>query len=582
MKDYQLREGITEDERDALGKYSPLLRTLLVARGICTQQEAEVFLSPDWVRDTGDPFDIVDMEKAVERILKAISDGEKVVIYGDYDCDGIPGSVVLHDFFQKIKYPHFSNYIPHRHDEGYGINKDAVTRFADSGVTLMITVDVGIADIDSVGLAQELGIDVIVTDHHEPVEVDGKEKIPPAFAVVNSKRSDCTYHDNMLCGAGVAFKLVQALLTRGKERGMFDWVPVGWEKWLLDMAGLSTIADMVPLVKENRALAHYGLTVMRKSKRLGFLKLLEASGVKQAHIEEGDVGFMIAPRINAASRMDHPLRAFELLSASEEAQAQELAEHLNTINDKRKGHVASMIKEARKRLDARELNDVIVIGHDSWLPGVLGLAANKIVEEYGKPAYVWGFDGEGNIKGSCRSPEGVSVLEIMRGAPDDSLIQFGGHDASGGFSVSSEQIHSLEKVLSESYRALPEKEAPVEYVDAALTMDDVQWRAYNEIAQLAPFGMGNNKPQFIFKGATIDGVREFGKTGGHLGVSFRNSKGGSVDSIGFFMTKESYPEVLLESGESVDLIAVMEKSVFRGRPELRLRIVDILSVGSVK
>jgi single-stranded-DNA-specific exonuclease len=336
MSKYSTADTPLEDIKENLKVYSELTQTLLFNRNITSEEEAEIFLNPDYERDIYDPFLIMGMERAVERILSAIENEEKIVIYGDYDCDGIPGSVVLHDFFKKIGYKDFENYIPHRHEEGYGFHAHAVEEFAKEGVGLVITVDCGITDVDAVKRADELGIDVIITDHHLP-----QETLPPAFVILNSKQKEDTYPDDMLCGAGVAWKLVQALLARGRKEKIFD-VSDGWEKWLLDMAGLSTIADMVPLLKENRALAHFGLKVLRKSPRPGLQKLLRKAKVAQVHLTEDDVGFMIAPRINAASRMDVPMEAFRLLSTDDEIVAGELSEHLHNINNERKLSVAVM------------------------------------------------------------------------------------------------------------------------------------------------------------------------------------------------------------------------------------------------
>lgn len=581
MTPYKVREDIPEHVVRELEAYSPLVRRLLYHRGVATKAEAEIFLNPDWERDVGDPFLIHNMEKAVERIFDAMSRDETIVIYGDYDADGIPGSVVLHDLFKKIGYTNFSNYIPHRHDEGYGLNTKAVEIFANDGVNLIITVDVGITDIEPVAFAQKNGIDVIVTDHHMPIVENEKDVVPPAFAVINSKQQADTYPDDMLCGAGVAFKLAQAILKRGKEKGMFLDVPDGWEKWLLDMAGLSTIADMVPLKKENRALAYFGLKVMRKSKRVGFTTLLQKMDMLQKEITEGDLGFMIVPRINAASRMDHPLRAFELLSTNDHAEAEKLADHLSHINDQRKGHVATMIKEARKRLYERELKEVIVIGDPQWLPGLLGLAANKLMEEFARPAFVWGYDGSGVIKGSCRGTGSVSMVELMRAVPEGIFLNTGGHHDAGGFSVSHEHVHALEGVLSDLHGTMktevPEK---IRNVDAILSLDDVHWKTFSEIEALAPFGVENEKPVFLFKDIEIAAVRLFGKQKEHLGLDFRNSGAKKISAIGFFMTHETFPDVTLSAGERVDMIATFERSTFRNTIELRLRIEEVHKVES--
>jgi single-stranded-DNA-specific exonuclease len=554
---------------NTLEKYPPLTRKLLESRGITTPLEAEKFLHPDWQRDSYDPFLILNMEKAVARILLAIQNGEKIIVYTDYDCDGIPAGVILHDFFKKIEYANFENYIPHRHNEGYGVNIPAVEKFAESGATLMITADLGITDVESVARAQELGIDVIVTDHHLAQE----GKIPKAYAVIDSKQTGDTYPDPNLCGAGVAWKLVQALIKRGK----FPQITDGWEKWLLDMAGLSTIADMVPLKNENRLFAYYGLKVLRKSKRKGLNLLLQKVKINKENLVEEDIGFMIAPRLNSAGRMDHPLRAFELLSTDDDAHAEELADWLNHLNDQRKGLTASMLKDAKHRLRARELFEVIVIGNPEWEPGVLGLTANALVEEFKRPAFVWGRDADGKIKGSCRSDGTVSVVELMASVPAGVFLQFGGHHASGGFTVTSEGIHTLEKELSTAYVLMEKKIVAEEIpVDAELSMNDVNWDTWKEVELFAPFGMENPKPVFRFPNAEIVNVRKFGKASEHLELEFRGHHGQKIPAIGFFTSEKDYPEILLGAGEKVNLIATLEKSMFRNYPELRLRIVDLV------
>ena len=559
------------DIQKSLNKYPELTRKLLTNRGITGEKEAEVFLNPDYDRDIHDPFLILSMQKAVDRILRAINAKENIVIYGDYDCDGIPGSVILHDFFKKIGYRNFENYIPHRHKEGYGLNIPAVEQFAQKGATLLITVDCGITDVDEVARAQALGIDVIVTDHHLPQEI-----LPDAYAILNSKQEGDTYPDNMLCGAGVAWKLVSALL----QRGSFD-VPKGWEKWLLDMAGLSTIADMVPLKNENRVLAHYGLKVLRKSKRPGLLKLLRKMSVEQNHLTEDDIGFMIAPRINAASRMGVPMEAFRLLSTEDEVLAGELSDHLHKINDERKLTVANIMKETKKMLTHRELKSVIVIGNPTWRLGVLGIVASNICEEYARPVFVWGREESNCIKGSCRSDGSVNVVELMTSVREELFINAGGHELAGGFSISHDNIHTLEDELALAYEKVKHgglrngKELPI---DASLSLDEVTWNTYGEVERLAPFGIGNHKPTFLFENIKIEGVRHFGKEKNHLGLDFKNSGGRDVSAIGFFMDGDSFPGISVAESERITLVATLEKSLFRGRRELRLRIVEIRNV----
>lgn len=579
MDKHTRMEPVPEDIIKELAQYSDFAQILLYNRGIKTKESAEKFLNPNYELDVYDPFLILNMEKAVERIIRAINAKEKIIIYGDYDCDGIPGSVVVHDFFKKIGYENFSNYIPHRHIEGYGLNNEAIEKFAKDGVSLIITVDLAIANVDEVALAESLGINVIVTDHHLPIyRNDGtgrpQEKIPEAYAVINSKQERDTYPDNMLCGAGVAFKLVQALLKKnGKEWGVQE----GWEKWLLDMAGLSTIADMVPLVNENRVLAYYGLKVMRKSPRVGFQKLLRKMRVEQSTLTEDDVAFMIAPRINAASRMDIPIEAFRLLSTTDEVLADELSDHLHNLNDTRKGLVAGMIKEARKHVEERGVKDIIVIGNPNWKPGVIGLIAGKLVEEYGRPAFVWGREDSEHIKGSCRSDGTINLVELMVAVSEGFFLNIGGHEFSGGFSISHEKIHFLEEELLKAHKKIKKVTAlpSGEMIDCSLSIDDVTEENYKTIEKLAPYGVGNPKPAFLFAGAEIKEVSKFGKDKNHLKLIFENSRGQKISAIGFFMDAKDF-KTNIEAGEKINLIATIEQSLFMRRPEIRMRIVDIV------
>ena len=551
----------------------PITELLLKNRGIEDPLAQVKFLNPDYERDSYDPFLILNMERAVDRIFQAIRGSERIVIYGDYDCDGIPGSVILHDLFEKIGVQKFSNYIPHRHHEGYGLNKEAIAKFAKEKVDLIITVDCGISDAQEVEMAQSLGIDVIVTDHHLPPAV-----LPPAYAVINSKQAGDTYPDNMLCGAGVAFKLSQAILLRGKKEGKFGDIPPGWEKWLLDMAGLSTIADMVPLQNENRMLAYYGLKVLRKSPRPGLQALLKEANVDQRYLTEEDVGFTIGPRVNAASRMDVPLRAFELLSTRDVSQANSLASHLAALNVERKSEVARMVKEAKRLVEGREMREVIVVGNSKWRVGVAGIVANQLAEAYDRPAFVWGKEGSQVIKGSCRSDGRVNVFELMVAVRDGVLIDKGGHEFSGGFSIGDDAIHFLESALIEAYAKVEKKEKSTAHtdIDSVLDIEDVNEDTFRAIDRLAPFGVGNPRPLFKFEKVTISKVEQFGKGREHMKLIFQNNEtGDAVTAMGFFMNPNSFKNADIQNGGKINLTATFEESHFRGRKELRLRIVDI-------
>jgi len=545
-----------------------LLDLLLTNRGIMIK-DRERFLNPSFDEHLYDPYLMKDMEKAAVRIFEAIEAKEKILIYSDYDCDGIPAAVIMHDFFNKIGYINFSIYIPDRHDEGYGLHLDAIDKFINDEVKLLITFDLGITAVEEVARAQANGIDVIITDHHLPQEV-----VPRAYAILNPKQEGCMYPDKMLCGAGVAFKFIQALIIK---YGEYWNINKGWEKWLLDMAGVATLADQVPLLNENRVLAFYGLKVLQRGRRPGLAELFKKASVDITKLNEEDVTFTLAPRINAASRMANPMMAFEMLSAIDLVQAKSSADSLSKINDERKVIVAHMMKDVKKILSKREDKKVIVIGNPTWRIGVLGIIASKIVEEYKRPVFVWGSDGSDELKGSCRSWGNINLVDIMTALPENSLIGFGGHAGAGGFSVSHDEIHFLEERILKVYGEDREVEevSSEDGVEAIINIDDVINENYNIIEKLAPYGVGNPKPKFLFKELPIQFIKEFGKEKNHLELSFVNSKGKIIKAIAFFKTKESFSN-LLSVGERINMIATFEKSTFAGRTELRLRIVDII------
>ncbi|MEK9181932.1 MAG: single-stranded-DNA-specific exonuclease RecJ [Patescibacteria group bacterium] len=556
-------------------KYGELLRELLEKRGIIDPVQAEIFLNPDYKRDLHDPFLMKDMEKACVRLYEAIDNNEKIIIYADYDCDGIPGAVILVDLLKEIKYKNYEVYIPQRNSEGYGLNLEAIKQFTKSEVKLLITIDLGITAVAEVAQAEVDGIDVIITDHHLPQDV-----LPRAYAILNPKVDD--YSEKMLCGSGVIFKFAQGFI---KKYGEYFKTKEGAEKWMLDMAGLATLSDMVPLLGENRALAYFGLKVLRKSPRPGLQKLLAKINIDQKYLTEDDVGFMITPRLNAASRMDDPMRAFELLATGDEVEAGRLADHLSKINDERKSIVAGIMREINKKFEKREMREVIVVGSPDWRVGVLGLVAGKISDEYQKPVFVWGKDENDCIKGSCRSDGSVSIVELMT-ETRESFIDFGGHELAGGFTVHSDKIHFLEEVLSNNFKKIISADLPLTkgevpkaegVFDVKLTLGEVNLKNWKEIEKLAPFGLGNPKPVFFFEGVKIEKIKKFGKNGSgeHLEIIFSDGGGAKAKAISFFSNHDSF-ETKLSEGLNVNLLASFDLSRFRGREELRLRVEDIM------
>ncbi len=566
MSLYQVLPLPSEESNTHLAEYNSWLRALLYNRNIRTAQEAKYFLNPSYENHLHDPFLLHDMDKAVERVLTAILENQRVVIFSDYDCDGIPGAVVLHDFFVAVGFTNFFNHIPHRHFDGFGLSKEAVLKLKEEqNPQLIITIDCGTTDIEAVASAKENGIDVIITDHHEP-----KETLPEAVAIVNPKIGN-TYPFTGLCGAAVIFKLVQALI----KKGGFD-IKEGQEKWWLDMVGIATIADMVPLLDENRTLAHYGLAVLRKSRRPGLQQLLRKQKASQQHLTEDDIGFTIGPRINAASRMDTPEDAFFLLATKDEGEAGSRLMHLEKLNTERKSAVSLMTKEIHSRLKTKdEMPDVFVMGNPDWRPSLVGLAANKFAEEYNRPAFLWGRDGNGKFKGSCRSGGGVSVVRLMEAIPEV-FYEFGGHHASGGFTVREESIHTFADCLQNAYKKLGAEALVIEplMVDMELKLDDISESLLRAQRQCGPFGCDNPKPIYLISDVKPTEVVSFGKAKEHTKIVFKTT-GVAKEAIAFFKTPEQF-STIPTTEESISILVHLEESFFMNRLQVRLRIIEVL------
>lgn len=562
MRDYKLREKPSADIRAALSMHPELVQDLLFFRGITSAEAAAAFLEPSYDAHSHDPFLMPDMGKAVERILRAAAAGEKIAVWSDYDCDGIPGGVMLAEFLRALGIE-TTHYIPHRHGEGYGLNQGGIDILAADGVSLIITVDLGTSDREPIAHANAKGVNVIVTDHHL---VSGE--LPPAFAVLNPKRADSRYPFPYLCGAGVAWKLVQAILSKNRPEGF----AMGHEKWLLDLVGLATLSDMVPLTGENRMLAYYGLKVMQKTRRPGLSALLRMLRIEKRFLSEDDVGFMVAPRLNAASRMDSPELAARLLATQDETEGMTIARQLNHINDERKGVVAATVKEVRKRLRDVPQTGMIVMGNPNWRPGILGLVANSLAESEKRAVCLWGREGGALLRGSCRSDGSLNVVSLMSHAKD-MFDDFGGHAFSGGFALREERVHEFPQRMQEAYAAALKEgvSEPERTIDRELDLEEATAATLRQVRRLAPFGEGNRKPLFAFPNAQMRTVRMFGKVKDHLDVSLARGST-TLSAIAFFSNPESFTK-RAAAGERGDIIGHLETD-WGGRP--RIRIVDIL------
>lgn len=562
-KKYSVKEKVSDN----------LIEQLLCNRGVEAETEKEIFLNPDFEKHLHDPFLLPDMKKVVQRILQAIEGDERVGIWSDYDADGIPGGALLHDFFKLIGFNNFINYIPNRYSEGYGLSIEGIEKLKEEKIKLLITIDCGIRDNKNIEYANKCGMDVIITDHHE-----AGADLPEAFAIVNHKLKNSKYPEKILCGTGVVWKMIQAILKTKRKL-----LKEGSEKWLLDLVALATLADMVPLVGENRVLAHYGMKVLRKTRRLGLQKLFAVLKIKKENLNEDDVGFMITPRINAASRMGHPIDAFNLLVAQSETEAEQLVKHLDNINNERKGVVAGIVKEAKKRIKDRFESEgekkIIVLGNPDWRPALLGLAANSIAEEFDRPVFLWGRENGENIKGSCRSDGITDLVAIMEKAKDH-FLEFGGHKFSGGFSVAGEKIFDLENVLLEASSHVQNLASETRsndavgqiLADAEIKLENISENLVAEISRLAPFGVGNEKPIFIFRDVIPEKINRFGKAKEHLSINFSDGLH-KTRAISFFTSPDQFGDLLKENIKT-NLVAHLEKSFYNGSSEIRLRIVD--------
>ena len=454
-------------------------------------------------------------------------------------------------------------YIPDRHADGFGFHANSISGLKEKDVGLIITVDCGIANNEGVSAAEDAGIDVIITDHHE-----APGELPKAFAILNPMQPDCGYPFKGLCGAGVVFKLVQALQQKSVLR-----LPEGQEKWLLDLVAVATIADMVPLTGENRIFANFGLKVLQKTRRLGLRALLDALRLGNGNgVSEDDVSFSIAPRINAASRMGEARLAYDLLATENEKEAIALAHELEQVNNSRKGVVASIIKEAHSRIEEGNLaeKEILVLGSTHWRPSLLGLVATNLVEKYNVPVFLWGEDGSGEIRGSCRGNGTVSMHELMK-ATNGNFLQFGGHREAGGFTVVKEKIHHLADVLIKAKEKLLSKDKESGSADAVISLTDINNHFLKSLFSLRPFGLANEKPLFHFPKTWADESKMFGKNSEHLEIIF--SQGNSRARAIKFFAGDSFKN--RADGGSIDIFGHIEEDPFRGRDAWRVRIVEI-------
>ncbi len=546
---------------------SRLLSCLLVNRGQTDPEQAKRFLYPD-LHALHDPGLLKDMDVAVERIRRAIGGKQRVTLYSDYDVDGVTGTSILYHFFDLLKLE-VRTYVPERRKEGYGLNPGAIEKIAAQGCDLLITVDCGIRGLEPVRLANERGIDVIVTDHHEPGET-----LPEALAVINPRRLDCPYPFKVLCGAGVAFKLAW-----GVAQGLSESKKVSAEfrRYLVEAMGLAavgTIADIVPLFDENRILATYGLRCLPTSKFPGIRSLLEGSELGGKRISAEDIAFRIGPRLNAAGRMGSAGRALELLTTTDADRGKQLAEELTAENRKRQVVQREIADKAVQEVIDRGLDQqrVIVLHGEDWHPGVIGIVASRLVEQFHLPAVLIAMDGERG-RGSARSVEGYHIFNAML-ACDKHLIRCGGHAAAAGLEIERSQLEPFRLAMQEQVRAtLPEELLiPRLRVDAEASFSEIGERLIEEIARLEPTGSGNPRAVFVSRNVELVGApNRVGKDGAHLSFWARQD-GRNFKAIAFGRGEQA---AAMQESRSMQLAFSPKINDFRGRSSVELYIEDL-------
>ena len=533
---------------------SGILARILVNKNITQKDEIDLFMNPTR-KDFHNPFLMPDMEIIVDRVLQAIEQKEKIMIYGDYDADGITSITVLKSFLEE-RGLEVASYIPNRLDEGYGLNKTALKKIYDDGYRLIITVDCGISGIDEVDYANSLGMEVLITDHHEPAET-----LPKAVAVVDAKRKDNKYSFNQLAGVGVVFKLIQAISIK------LDLEEKEYLKYL-DIVCIGTISDIVPLIDENRVIAKLGLKLIAQTKNIGLKALLEVIGFK--NIDSTTISFGVAPRINACGRMGDEQVALDLFLEKDYDKAKELAIKLNEYNIERQTIEKSIFDEATEKIEKNEKDKAcIIVGSEGWHHGIIGIVASKVTEMYFKPSILICFEGNDG-KGSGRSIPGFDLHDALTEC-SDYLEKFGGHSMAVGVTVSRDKFELFKNKFEEYAKSHDvDKIIPVINIDSELSLKDIDIDSVKSLQKLEPYGEANKMPVFMIRNLKINSIRALSE-GKHLKLTLKDD-GYMINAIGFNMGNLSN-EYLID--DKVDVIGNLDINSFNGNDSIQLILKDI-------
>ncbi len=555
-----------------------LLAQLLVNRGIDPEQK-ESFLTPSWESGTHSPFAFTRMQEAVDTMMDALESGARIVIHGDYDADGVSGTTLLFGALQEIAeklgwQANVVTFLPDREKDGYGVALHTIERFASEGVELLVTVDCGIANGVELGRAHELGMQVIVCDHHQM-----GQHFPEHAIILHPSAPGETYPNKTLCGTGVAFKFASALITEAQKRGAA--FAQGYEKWFLDLVAIATVTDVMPLIGENRVLEYYGLRVLQKTRRPGLRALVEMSGTEFADIDTTAIGFRIGPRMNAAGRMASASAAFETLSAKTPEEAVEKANVLERLNRDRQSVFQQMYKEAVEQVEREYKEDQLLVAYaPHWLPGIVGLIAGRLQNDFGKPAFALTNVGD-HVVGSGRSLGGLHLVELMNACGDELYIKRGGHPQACGLSLHNPDMIALFRARGNAFaQAYYGADGPCDvlHVDAVHAPSEVSWELHALLMQCAPFGEGNRPPVFAARDLMLEETVRMGSTGAHLRFVTRELNGKQITFVGFGF---GHLASVLRTGDHLDIAYEVEVNTWNGKRSLQYRVVDVQKGGTI-
>ncbi|MBK6791787.1 MAG: single-stranded-DNA-specific exonuclease RecJ [Anaerolineales bacterium] len=569
-KHWNISPRISPEADSALSAFPPLLRQVLFNRGFADDPSARAYLRGEPNSNT-DPFQMTDMRQAIERIRFAMTNNEPIAIYGDYDVDGVTATALLVELLRKLG-ANVRGYIPNRFEEGYGLNNNALDELKADGVKLVITVDCGIRSPSEALHAKTLGLDLIISDHHHPDD----ENLPSALAVINPKRHGDTYPDKDLAGVGIAYKIAEALLSDDKasttDQGSLSVVNGQILNSLLDLVALGTVADLAPLVGENRVLVKKGLRQMRQTTRQGLFSLAAVSEVNLPKVNAGHIGFMLGPRLNAAGRLKEALAAFELLTTTDVFKAGELAQQLDMQNRERQRITRDMQTRAEEMVISEDPDAYLFFAaHEDFNSGVVGLAASRLTEKFYRPAIV-ASKGEEETRGSCRSIPEFHITDALDQCAD-LLVRHGGHAAAAGFTVKNENLPALvARLKAIAAEKLSETELkPTVTADAEVSLSEMRPDVYEKgLKYLEPTGYGNREASFVARNVKVKSSRIVGSDGKHIKMSLEDEKGITHDAIGFKLGEwhKSMPA-------RVDLLFTYEPNEYNGRVTYQLNLKDL-------